>query len=125
MNLINGTMIFNATPHPINFLVDGGLVVVDVDTVINATATEKFVSNYRGVILVKTVFVGNPIGVRVINAAIDAGATIIVGSIIAAQAYPGQIVAMVPVQGYERVSPDEKRMRDAHCASSDKFTTFG
>jgi hypothetical protein len=43
---------------------------------------------------------------------------IIVGSIIAAEAYPGEVVAMCPVPGYERVAPSEKRMR------CDKFTIF-
>ncbi len=43
---------------------------------------------------------------------------IIVGSIIAAQAFPGRVLAMVHAPGFERVPPAEKRMRD------DKFTTF-
>lgn len=43
---------------------------------------------------------------------------IIVGSIIAAQAFPGRVLALVPVEGFERVPPDQKRMRD------DKFTVF-
>jgi hypothetical protein len=43
---------------------------------------------------------------------------IIVGSIIAAQAFPGRVFAMVPAPGFERVAPAEKRMRD------DKFTVF-
>ena len=42
----------------------------------------------------------------------------IVGSIIAAQAFPGRVFAMVPAPGSERVAPAEKRMRD------DKFTVF-
>jgi hypothetical protein len=42
----------------------------------------------------------------------------IVGSIIAAQAYPGSIKAMIPCEGYERVPPTEKRMRP------DKFTVY-
>jgi len=41
-----------------------------------------------------------------------------VGSIIAAQAYPGQVVAMTPTPGYERVPPAEKRM------NPDKFNIF-
>ncbi len=44
--------------------------------------------------------------------------SIIVGSVIAAQAFPGRILSMVPVAGFERVPPDQKRMRD------DKFTSF-
>ena len=43
---------------------------------------------------------------------------IIVGSIITAQAFPGRVFAMVPVPGFERVPPAEKRMQD------DKFTIF-
>ena len=43
---------------------------------------------------------------------------ILVGSIIAAQAYPERVYGMVPVSGYERVPPDEKIVR------SDKFTVF-
>jgi len=43
---------------------------------------------------------------------------VIIGSIIAAQAFPGRVLAMVPATGFERVPPAEKRMRD------DKFTTF-
>lgn len=43
---------------------------------------------------------------------------IFVGSIIAAQAFPERVVAMVPVPGYERVPMDKKLVR------SDKFTIF-
>ena len=43
---------------------------------------------------------------------------IIVGGIIAAQAFPKRVLAIVPVEGFERVPPAEKRMRD------DKFTVF-
>ena len=44
------------------------------------------------------------------------GTLIIVGSIIAAQAYPGNVYAMTPAPGYERAK--EKLM------SCEKFTTF-
>ena len=43
---------------------------------------------------------------------------LIVGSLIAAQAFPGRVVAMIAADGFERVPPDQKRMRD------DKFTVF-
>lgn len=43
---------------------------------------------------------------------------LILGSLIAAQAFPGRVVALVAVPGFERVPPDQKRMRD------DKFTIF-
>ena len=32
--------------------------------------------------------------------------------------YPGEVFGLTPVPGYERVAPDDKRMR------CDKFTTF-
>jgi len=43
---------------------------------------------------------------------------IFIGSIVAAQAFPGKVVAMVPVPGYERVPRNEKLVR------SDKFSIF-
>ena len=54
----------------------------------------------------------------VYNRQFSNGTLVIVGSIIAAQAYPGEVAAMTPVEGFERVAPDQKRMR------CDKFTTF-
>jgi len=41
-----------------------------------------------------------------------------IGSIIAAQAFPGRVFAMVPAPRFERVLPQQKRM------SCEKFTTF-
>ena len=42
---------------------------------------------------------------------------IIIGSMLAVQAYPNSVFGMVPVQGFERVPPDQKRMR------TDKFSS--
>jgi hypothetical protein len=72
-----------------------------------------------GVELVKTRFVADPASEQDL-AALEAKnpGSIIVGSIIAAQAFPGRVLAMVPAPGFERVPPAEKRMRD------DKFTVF-
>jgi hypothetical protein len=44
---------------------------------------------------------------------------VVLGSIIAAQAFPGRVLALTPAPGFERVPPSEKKMR------ADKFTTFG
>lgn len=118
----NNVTVVNTTPHPVTMQdVDGTLVSVPSSIILNAKAEEKQVSN----LFVKTVFVGTDEGKKII-ANIKAEFTklatettlVIVGSIIAAQAYPGEIVAMTPVPGYERVAPEEKRMR------CDKFTTF-
>ena len=74
------------------------------------------VKTENNVQFVKTNFVGDDSGKAVINAVPQC--VLIVGSIIAAQAYPGLVVAMTPAPGYERVAPAEKRM------NPDKFTVF-
>ena len=124
MQLVNGIRIFNATPHPITFQVNNALVVVEPDEVINASIVESpFVEYsrgpaYRGIEFVTPRFCATEEGIDIINNARRNGADLIVGSIIAAQAYPQQVVAMVPAIGFERVPPAEKRMR------ADKFTVY-
>lgn len=121
----NGVTVFNSTPHIINIQdIDGEVIGIlpNPDFLINARAVEVPV----GDLFVKTSFVGDEQGCAVIQHIKDFfkeevksdGPMVIVGSIIAAQAYPGEVVGMTPVPGYERVAPSEKRMR------CDKFTTF-
>lgn len=118
----NGVCVLNTTPHPLTIQdVSGELVTVPTAVLINAKAEEKQVND----LFVKTVFVGTPQGTETIR---DIEGTfmktkcsdklVIVGSIIAAQAYKGKVVGLCPVPGYERVAPSEKRMR------CDKFTVF-
>lgn len=118
----NNVAVVNVTPHPVTIQdMDGTPITVPSSVILNAKAEEKQVSN----LFVKTVFVGTDEGKQII-ADIKAdyakqfhtGNLVIVGSMIAAQAYPGEVVAMTPVPGYERVAPAEKRMR------CDKFTVF-
>ena len=97
------------------------LITVPTSVLINAKAEERKVSD----LFVRTEFVGTEEGKETIeriksvyNRQFSNGTLVIVGSIIAAQAYPGEVAAMTPVEGYERVAPDQKRMR------CDKFTTF-
>ncbi|KLU62336.1 hypothetical protein CEB3_c13800 [Peptococcaceae bacterium CEB3] len=115
----NGLAVVNTTPHTITFL--DGETVVQVPTsgiLVNARPMEEIVS--EGVpTLVRTKFVGDEDGKQAIEAIRkELPNVLIVGSIIAAQAYPGQVLAMVPAPGFERVSPTEKRM------STVKFTVF-
>lgn len=123
----NGVVIVNTTPHPVSIQdTDGSLVAVpQCGVLINARTEETAVSP----LLVKTTFVGNVEGSEIIAdikrwfseqyGESDSGATLVIlGSIIAAQAYPGEVLGMCPVPGYERVAPQEKRMR------CDRFTTF-
>ena len=125
--LPNGVRVFNATPHDITFWCEdwADVVVVAPDTVINASPTEQPVScmpvgnaDWENVWFVKTVFLPNDMGFATIAHAHEMGADVIIGSIIAAQAYPGKVVAMIPCVGFERVAPAEKRMQP------DKFTVF-
>lgn len=134
MKTLNGIVIFNATPHVIRFWCEGweDLIEVPTDEVISAEVCEIAVPpvlnntvepdfqlrHLENVQFVNTGFVPTTEGLEVIKVAWEAGADVIVGSIIAAQAYPGQVVAMTPAPGYERVPPAEKRMNPY------KFTTF-
>lgn len=118
----NGVCVVNTTPHPITMQdVNGELVTVPTTVLINAKAAEKQVDD----LFVETVFAGTVEGADIIRkieeayqASDCADRLVIVGSIIAAQAYPGKVVGLCPVPGYERVAPSDKRMR------CDKFTVF-
>lgn len=118
--LPNGVTVFNATPHVIRFWSENwdGPVEVEKDFVVSAKIEEQVVLEFEHHSLVSTEFVPDDVSWNVIARAKDEGAHVIVGSIIAAQAYPGAVMAMVPCAGYERVPPAEKRMR------ADKFTVF-
>jgi len=110
-------------------------VEVDMDYIHNATSVE--VTRYaksesdlmwshdpvvwgtvEAIKFVKTEFAPNIEGWETIEDAYENGADVVIGSIIAAQAYPGKVFAMTPAPGYERVAPTEKRM------NPDKFTVF-
>lgn len=118
----NNVAIINTTPHSVTIQdIDETPITVPNSVVLNAKAEEKQVSD----LFVKTVFVPTEEGKKIISeiknafrSQIGTGTLVIVGSMIAAQAYPENVVAMTPVPGYERVKPAEKRMR------CDKFTTF-
>jgi hypothetical protein len=119
IKVIKGRTIINTTPHPIDFLVDGEIITIgapDPDFIISAKAVEVKISDT----LVTTKFVPTEEGERLYTFFRDEWGfdAIIVGSIVAAQAYPEQVVAMTPAPGFERVPPSEKRM------NPDKFTVF-
>lgn len=120
----NGMVVVNSTPHPITMqdMDTGELVSVPTSELINAKVEETAVSDF----LVKSIFVATPEGEATINMFEEIfkqefpkeRRLIIIGSIIAAQAFPGRVFGMTPVPGFERVPPQEKRMRN------DKFVTF-
>jgi len=121
--LPNGVMVFNATPHTIRFWSPNWEEPVEVETdqVISASVREVQVylaDKPEDIDLVCPTFDGTAEGRQIAVNALANGAHFVVGSFIAAQAYPDLVVAMVAAEGYERVPPAEKRMRP------DKFTTF-
>ncbi len=115
----------NTTPHPIKMETKQGTIytVQPCGTLINARPIEEPVGNHPygpyGVELVYTRFEADPESEEALSRLeAENPGWIIVGSIIAAQAFPGRVLAMVPVAGFERVRPAEKRMLDY------KFTVF-
>lgn len=117
----NDVTVVNATPHPIRFKdLTGEIVTInnDPEYLINALVEEETV-NENGVTYATPTFVGTPEGDAIIaKIHQELPGAIIIGSIIAAQAYPGQVCGMTPVPGYERVAPADKLMR------VDKFTRY-
>lgn len=120
----NNVTVVNATPHPIRFQ-DGNGEVVTIDSnleyLINAEVQEEVtIDEDLGIEFTQPRFLANEDGWGIISRirkehGMDA---IIIGSIIAAQAYGGAVCGMVPVPGFERVAPAEKLMR------VDKFTRY-
>ena len=118
---VNGIKIINVTPHPINFAVGDEVEIVPPSgVVINARPVEIKVGKHRsGAELVCTHFEANYENSVKLDALEETYPdAVIVGSIIAAQAFPVRVFAMIPAPGFERVPPDQKRMRP------DKFTVF-
>ena len=118
------TLIINTTPHMIRFKDHNGNVVEipsNPDYILNAKAIEEDLGSG----LVTTKFIGTSEGEALIEQIQKEASEIgkyfelrIVGSIIAAQAYPRRVVGMTPYPGYERVAPAEKLM------STEKFTVY-
>jgi|SRR3989338_1065567 len=115
-------MIINVTKHSIRFQSAAGEVyeIAPSGVVIDAWFQEEVVGNHSsGAQLVRARIVPMMPTAEEQLAALEAEhpGELIVGSLIAAQAFPGRVVALVAVEGFERVPSDQKRMRD------DKFLT--
>ena len=117
----NGLRVINTTPHALTFLDGDAVITVPVSPfIVSGSAIEADAGNFGPVSLVKTVFRATKEGYEALNeiAATYGEDVLPIGSIIAAQAYPGEVFGMTPAPGFERVPPAEKRM------STSKFTTF-
>lgn len=111
----------NTTPHAIRFLQPDGTVetVQPCGTLINARRVERQVGERHGAALMATVFEPDPEGeTELRRLERDNPDALIIGSVIAAQAYPGRVLAMLSAPGSERVPPDQKIML------GDRFSVF-
>ena len=121
---VEGNIIVNVTPHPITFGTDdGGTITVPCSGIIvNAMTIERRIDDE----LVTTEFAKSEEDVKKIariekwyESKDEWDGDIfgngrkrlrIVGSFIAMNAYSGVICGMVPLKGFERVPPEQKRM---------------
>jgi hypothetical protein len=114
--------IINTTPHAIVFLSEDGqeFEVLPCGKVVSATPVEALVRESNGVSFVRAVFLPSDEGERIIDELLSeyGNDAILVGSIIAAQAYSGKVVGMCPAAGYGRRPVAEKRMDPM------RFSTF-
>ena len=117
--LSNGVEVVNATPHDLTFATaDGTESAARSGAIISAAVVEDSVYEH-GVEFARPGFIASVEGAQLIQDIRKSfPGALIIGSLIAAQAYPGEVVAMVAAPGYERVAPADKRMNPA------KFTRF-
>ena len=114
--------IINVTPHIVRFQSSRGeIYTIPSDYVISATTADVYAGKGKqDVELVKPEFRPTPEGLRILERIKkNYPDAIVVGSIIAAQAYPGEVYGLIPMKGYERAPVPEKRARD------DVFSVFG
>lgn len=113
----NGIEILNCTPHTVKFR-DGENIVSVPASGYTLLATPKETSVNE--VLVTTLFEQSDKGLEEIKEIKkECGENVlIVGSIISAQAYPMDVVSIIPTPGEERMNPAERTYR------SDRFNCF-
>ena len=108
----NGITVVNTTPHSLTFL-DGATVVEVPKSGVLINARVENEDTPEGVITFKKpTFLPKPESeerLQILESEVPPG-TLVIGSIIAAKAYPGRVVGMIPAPGFERVPPAEKLM---------------
>jgi hypothetical protein len=122
------TKIINTTAHPIHFRdrQDKDTIVEPCGLLLNAQSRDEIVEirNWEGgeqaIEIVKTRYYPDSEGEKILaylETTLDEP-YLIVGSIIAAMAYPGRVLALIPLKGFERVPPSQK------IALAHRFITF-
>lgn len=112
---VKGVKVVNTTPHAIRLTDDDLALDISVQpsgALINAKAdTAEVHSSIDGVCYQMTKFIADKDTVKVLKEfKLQHPDVVIIGSLIAAQAYPGLVVAMVAHPTLMRVPPQEKRM---------------
>lgn len=118
--LTNGTLIVNVTPHPLHFWCEdqGVVVTAPSDAIVNAYPRTKVVQIEKDYHFVRVEFVEREVGRKILNRLkLAHPEAVIVGSIIAAQAYRGEIVSSIPYKP-TRFDKDQKLVK------YDRFTIF-
>ena len=121
--LPNDITIFNATPHPLNFWdpITKEVTVAKPDIIINTRPVETVVKKWQKAEFVTVAYQPEDSGrdlIRFIKE--EHPETLIVGSVLAAMAYPGEVVASIPLKGGDRLRSKTASRR----VCSDRFTTF-
>lgn len=121
----NGLRVINCTPHACTFQDGEELISVPASGVlVNSRIENEMIREFDkfkgGVKLVRPTFTQEEEALEFLCEFENYyPGVFVIGSIIAAQAYPNRsVVAMVSVEGFERVPPEQKRMR------TDMFTMY-
>jgi len=123
-NIINfqGNIYINTTPHSITLkstLTEEEFILPASGVLINSKPEESVVGGNGSIKFVQTTFTSNHEDYVKLNILNDMfPCAIVIGSIIAAQAYPKRVYGLIPYPGLERVSVDQKKMQ------AEKFTIF-
>lgn len=122
--LPNGLLIYNVTPHDLHFWCEGRMVVSHSDAVVNAYPIVNKVEEGKHYTLHTHRFVSLAEGEAILNDIQEKEKNLdreylIVGSIIAAQAYPGVVVAPKPVRSYRYQAHKGNRLN-----SPNDFTVY-
>jgi len=117
-----GNTYINTTPHSITLksvLTEEEFTLPVSGILINSKPEEVTAGGNGSIKFVQTTFVSNQEDIAKIDYLKQHYPNcIIIGSIIAAQAYPGKVCGMVPYPGLERVPIEQKKMQ------AEKFTIF-
>jgi hypothetical protein len=122
-SLPNGITIFNATPHKLNFYdpITEEVTVAKPDITINTKPVETVVKHWQGAKFVTVAYKPERNGGSLIKNILKSNPEmVIVGSVLAAMAYPGEVVASIPLKGGDRLKSKTSSRR----VYSDRFTTF-